>query len=78
MLGGAIGSFVEFYEFAIYAALSTTLAIVFFPAVSPATALLSTLAVFAVAFSHAHSGGSCGAASATESAESGHSLSRFY
>lgn len=50
LLGGVIGSFVEFYEFSVYAVLATTLAVVFFPATDPTTALLSTLAVFAVAF----------------------------
>lgn len=50
LLGGVIGSFVEFYEFSVYSVLATTLAVVFFPAIDPATALLSTLAVFAVAF----------------------------
>lgn len=50
LLGGVIGSFVEFYEFSVYAVLATTLAVVFFPAADPTTALLSTLAVFAVAF----------------------------
>ncbi|MEJ2887477.1 MFS transporter [Actinomycetospora aeridis] len=50
LAGGVIGSLVEFYEFSVYAVLATTLAAVFFPAVDPTTALLSTLAVFAVAF----------------------------
>ncbi|MCW0214415.1 MAG: MFS transporter [Pseudonocardia sp.] len=50
LLGGVVGSFVEFYEFSVYAVLATTLAAVFFPAADPSTALLSTLAVFAVAF----------------------------
>ncbi|NWJ72619.1 MFS transporter [Pseudonocardia sp. ICBG1122] len=50
VLGGVVGSFVEFYEFSVYAALATTLAVVFFPTASPSTALLSTLAIFAVAF----------------------------
>jgi MHS family proline/betaine transporter-like MFS transporter len=50
VLGGVTGSVVEFYEFAIYAVLAPTLAIVFFPATDPTTALLSTLAVYALAF----------------------------
>ncbi|MFC5141705.1 MFS transporter [Actinomycetospora rhizophila] len=50
LAGGVIGSLVEFYEFSVYAVLATTLAAVFFPSVAPTTALLSTLAVFAVAF----------------------------
>lgn len=50
VLGGVVGSFVEFYEFSVYAALATTLTVVFFPTAAPATALLSTLAIFTVAF----------------------------
>ncbi|GAA4680727.1 MFS transporter [Pseudonocardia yuanmonensis] len=50
VLGGVVGSFVEFYEFSVYAVLAATLAAVFFPAADPATGLLSSLAVFAVAF----------------------------
>lgn len=50
LAGGVVGSLVEFYEFSVYAVLATTLAAVFFPAVDPTTGLLSTLAVFAVAF----------------------------
>ncbi len=50
VVGGTVGSFVEFYEFSTYAVLATTLAAVFFPAVDPAAGLLSSLAVFAVAF----------------------------
>ncbi|MCE3549885.1 MFS transporter [Pseudonocardia sp. RS11V-5] len=50
VLGGTVGSFVEFYEFSAYAVLAATLAAVFFPAADPTTGLLSSLAVFAVAF----------------------------
>ncbi|MFE7421057.1 MFS transporter [Rhodococcus sp. NPDC057529] len=50
VLGGAVGTFVEFYEFSIYAVLATTFAAVFFPEVDPTVGLLSSLAVFAVAF----------------------------
>lgn len=50
VLGGAVGSVVEFYEFSTYGVLASTLAVVFFPGADPTTALLSTLAVFAVAF----------------------------
>lgn len=50
LAGGVVGSLVEFYEFSVYAVLATTLAAVFFPSVDPTTGLLSTLAVFAVAF----------------------------
>lgn len=48
--GGVVGSVVEFYEFAVYAVLAPTLAIVFFPATDPTTALLSALAIYALAF----------------------------
>lgn len=50
VLGGAVGSVVEFYEFSTYGVLAATLAVVFFPTSDPTTGLLSTLAVFAVAF----------------------------
>ena len=50
VLGGTVGSFVEFYEFSAYAVLAGTLAAVFFPEADPTTGLLSSLAVFAVAF----------------------------
>src|ERR1041384_5198317 len=50
LAGGVVGSLVEFYEFSVYAVLATTLAAAFFPGVDPTTGLLSTLAVFAVAF----------------------------
>nr|ACL11843.1 major facilitator superfamily protein [Arthrobacter globiformis] len=50
VLGGAVGSVVEFYEFSTYGVLAATLAVVFFPSSDPTTGLLSTLAVFAVAF----------------------------
>ncbi len=50
VLGGVVGSVVEFYEFAIYAVLAPVLAVVFFPAADPTTGLLSTLAVYGLAF----------------------------
>lgn len=50
VLGAAVGSFVEYYDFAVFAALAPTLAKVFFPGDDPVAALLSTFAVFAVAF----------------------------
>lgn len=45
-----MGSAVEYYDFAIYGLLASTLAKVFFPGLSSFEALLSTLAVFASAF----------------------------
>ncbi len=46
----AIGSFVEFYDYAVYGYLAVTLAVVFFPSEDPVVGLLSAFAVFAVAF----------------------------
>ncbi|QJU55151.1 MFS transporter [Herbiconiux sp. KACC 21604] len=50
VVGGAVGSIVEFYEFSTYGVLATTLAVVFFPSTDSTASLLATLAVFAVAF----------------------------
>jgi MHS family proline/betaine transporter-like MFS transporter len=50
VVGAVIGSVVEFYEFTAYGVLATTMAAVFFPATDPTVALLSSLAVFALAF----------------------------
>lgn len=47
---GFIGSTVEFYDFGVYGYLATTVAVLFFPSVDPVAALLSTLAIFAIAF----------------------------
>lgn len=49
-LAGAIGTFVEYYDYTAYGFLALTLAAVFFPTQDPTVALLSTLAVFAAAF----------------------------
>jgi len=46
----AIGNGLEWYDYAAYGLLATTLAHVFFPEELPSAALLSTLAVFGVAF----------------------------
>ena len=46
----AVGNFIEWYDFAIYGFLATTLAAQFFPNENPTSALLETFAVFAVAF----------------------------
>lgn len=48
--GGAVGSAMEFYDFAVYGYLASTLAVVFFPRQDDTAALLSTFAVFAAAF----------------------------
>lgn len=50
LLAGAIGNFVEWYDFALYGYFATTIAHLFFPKEDPTAALLSTFAVFAVGF----------------------------
>jgi MFS transporter, MHS family, proline/betaine transporter len=50
IIGGAVGVLVHWYDWAIYAYLSTTLATVFFPTENPTAGLLSVFAVFAVSF----------------------------
>ena len=50
IVGASIGNTVEWFDFATYSFLATTLAVVFFPSGNPTAALLSTFAVFAAAF----------------------------
>jgi MHS family proline/betaine transporter-like MFS transporter len=50
VLAGAIGSVVEYFDFAVYGYVATILAVHFFASGDPITALLATLATFAVAF----------------------------
>ncbi|NKQ56174.1 MHS family MFS transporter [Amycolatopsis sp. K13G38] len=57
VVGGAVGSFVEWYEFAVYGVLASTLAHVFFSGVGGIGALLATFAVFALAFAARPLGG---------------------
>src|SRR5699024_292186 len=45
-----VGNLVEWFDYAVYGYLATTLATVFFPETSQTAALLSTFAVFAVSF----------------------------
>ncbi len=45
-----IGNFVEWFDYAVYGYLATTIAVVFFPAGDRAAALLATFALFAVSF----------------------------
>ncbi|MFF5988476.1 MFS transporter [Prauserella flavalba] len=45
-----MGTFIEFYDFAIYGYTSATIATLFFPGSDPAAALLATFAVYGVAF----------------------------
>lgn len=45
-----LGTFIEWFEYASYAYLATTIAMVFFPNANPTTALLQTFGVFAISF----------------------------
>lgn len=53
----SIGNSVEWFDFALYGFLATTIAQVFFPSGDNTTALLKTFAVFAVAFAFRPLGG---------------------
>ncbi|MFC5508624.1 MFS transporter [Bosea massiliensis] len=46
----ALGQFVEWYDFVVYAYSATVIAALFFPSVDPTAALLSSLAVYGVGF----------------------------
>ncbi|HXX84380.1 MAG TPA: MFS transporter [Casimicrobiaceae bacterium] len=50
LAGGAIGAFVEWYDFHVYGLSAPALALHFFPKTDPTAALLSTFAVYALAF----------------------------
>jgi MHS family proline/betaine transporter-like MFS transporter len=50
MTSSAIGHFVEWFDFAVYAYAAPVIASLFFPGFDPASALLSTFAVYAVGF----------------------------
>ncbi len=50
LMGGSVGHFVEWFDYAIYGYMAATLADVFFPDQDDTAALLSTWAVFAVPF----------------------------
>lgn len=50
LLAAGLGNALEWYDFAVYGALASTLARVFFPASSGETALLQSLSVFAVGY----------------------------
>ncbi|MFE5700318.1 MFS transporter [Rhodococcus koreensis] len=50
LLAGAIGNFMEWYDFALYAFFATTIASLFFPKGDPAAALLYTFAIFGASF----------------------------
>lgn len=50
IIGGSIGVWVHWFDWAVYAYLATTIAAVFFPSQNPTAGLLSVFAVFAVSF----------------------------
>jgi MFS transporter, MHS family, proline/betaine transporter len=50
LLAGSIGNFVEWYDFALYGAFATVVAVTFFPEADPVSGLLAAFAVFGVAF----------------------------
>ena len=45
-----IGNFVEWFDYAVYGYLASTIAVVFFPDSDPQTALLATFGLFAISF----------------------------
>lgn len=57
LLGGAVGQFVEFYDFALYGLLALTLAAVYFPSDNRTLSLISTFATYGVAFAARPLGG---------------------
>ncbi|MBK5516878.1 MULTISPECIES: MFS transporter [unclassified Pseudomonas] len=57
IVAAAIGNFVEWFDFAVYGFLATTIAQQFFPSGDASVALLKTFAVFAVAFAFRPLGG---------------------
>jgi MFS transporter, MHS family, proline/betaine transporter len=57
VLAGALGNLIEYYDFAVYGVLAVTIAPLFFPSHQPGVSILSTLAVFAVAFAMRPIGG---------------------
>lgn len=50
LLGGAVGTFVEWYDFYVYGLNAPILAKLFFPNSTPTIAILSTMAIFGIAF----------------------------
>lgn len=49
-VAGSVGVFVEFYDYAVYGFLASTIATVFFPQQDPTAALLLTFSVFGITF----------------------------
>lgn len=50
LIGGVVGTFVEWYDFLIYGLSAPVLALHFFPESNPTAALLGTFAIYAIAF----------------------------
>ncbi|MGW5385149.1 MFS transporter [Nocardia sp. NPDC003963] len=49
-IAGGVGTLIEYYDFAVYGFLAVTIAPLFFPSDNPGVSILSTLAVFGVAY----------------------------
>lgn len=50
LVATSVGTFIEFYDFAIYGYTAVTIAVLFFPEADPLASLLSALAVYGIAF----------------------------
>jgi MHS family proline/betaine transporter-like MFS transporter len=50
LVATSVGTFIEFYDFAIYGYTAATIAVLFFPETDPLASLLSALAVYGIAF----------------------------
>ncbi|MDQ3942858.1 MAG: MFS transporter, partial [Actinomycetota bacterium] len=50
VVAGAIGNFIEWYDFSVYGFFATVIASQFFPSDDPVASLLAAFAVFAVSF----------------------------
>jgi MHS family proline/betaine transporter-like MFS transporter len=50
LVATSVGTFIEFYDFAIYGYTAATIAVLFFPSGDPLASLLSALAVYGIAF----------------------------
>ena len=68
LAGGAVGQFIEFYDFSLYGLTALILATHFFPSGSTFTGLLATFATFGVAFLAVRSAGCSSGRWATASA----------
>lgn len=50
LMGSAVGQFVEWFDFLVYASSAAVLAVLFFPSDNPSAALLGTFAIYGVGF----------------------------